>query len=123
MKQRNLGSNPSAPTTEFNMTTCTCDKEMIEDAKRRAVRRIAPYQCDTEGNKLFYVDSFGYRGPFPGECQECYDAMCLARFAVQLNGHAVDCKVTLKREEILEEYKRKSGREVRDEAWKDCECY
>ncbi len=61
--------------------TCTCDKDKIEDAKKRAVRRIAPYECDAEGNKLFYVDSFGYRGPFPGECQECYDAMCAARKA------------------------------------------
>lgn len=54
-------------------TSCSCDKDKIEDAKRRAVRRIAPYMCDEDGTRLFYVDSFGFRGPFPGECKACYD--------------------------------------------------
>jgi len=54
--------------------SCTCDVGMIADAKSRAVRRIAPFMCDAEGNQLFFVDSFGMRGPFPGECVECYDA-------------------------------------------------
>ena len=61
--------------------SCACDKEMIEDAKRRAVKRIAPYQCDIDGTPLFYVDSFGYRGPFPGECITCYRDMCEKRKA------------------------------------------
>lgn len=55
--------------------SCSCDKNKIEEAKVAAVQRIAPYMCDVNGNRLFYVDSFGYRGPFPGECDECYDRL------------------------------------------------
>lgn len=73
--------------------TCSCDKAKIESAKKAAVKRIAPYACDAEGNPLFYVDSFGFRGPFPGECQECYDAMCEARKKAMAFTHADDCAV------------------------------
>lgn len=62
-----------------HIDNCKCDVDQIKETMEAAVKRNAPYQVDKDGNKLFYVDSFGYRGPIPGECSECYDAMSKAR--------------------------------------------
>ena len=58
---------------------CQCDIEKISMTMEAAVKRIAPNEVDKDGNRLFYVDSFGWRGPIPGETDECYQAMSKAR--------------------------------------------
>jgi len=60
---------------DFHLDTCTCDLEKIKETKLAAVKRVAPYYVDKDGNQLFYIDSFGWRGPYPGESQECYKAL------------------------------------------------
>lgn len=62
-----------------HVTGCKCDIDKIKRSMNAAVKRIAPFECDKDGNKLFYVDSFGYRGPVPGETNECYESMSKAR--------------------------------------------
>jgi hypothetical protein len=54
------------------MKKCKCDIELMEKTIKSAVGRQSPYEVDKDGNKLFYVDSFGYRGLIPGETKECY---------------------------------------------------
>ena len=58
---------------------CTCDFEKRQETLDRAEKRVAPFVVDKDGNELFYLDSFGYRGQIPGECDDCYKRMCEAR--------------------------------------------
>jgi hypothetical protein len=51
---------------------CTCDVEKRQAIVNSVARRIAPWAVDENGNQLFYVDSFGWRGRIPGECESCY---------------------------------------------------
>jgi len=62
---------------------CQCDIEKISMTMEAAVGRSSGFETDKDGNKLFYVDSFGWRGPIPGETTECYEAMSKARSASQ----------------------------------------
>ncbi len=64
-----------------HVENCKCDIDKIKETMNAAVKRIAPYEADKDGNKLFYVDSFGWRGPVPGETSECYESMSKARSA------------------------------------------
>jgi hypothetical protein len=54
---------------------CTCDIKKVEETANAAISRIAPYMVDKDKNKLFYMDSFGMRGPVPGECDLCYETL------------------------------------------------
>ncbi len=54
---------------------CTCDVEKRQQIIESVVKRVAPYMVDKDDNKLFYVDSFGWRGLIPGECKVCYDRL------------------------------------------------
>lgn len=58
---------------------CHCDIEKIKTTMNSAVKRVSPWEVDAQGNRLFYVDSFGYRGQIPGESEVCYQAMSKAR--------------------------------------------
>lgn len=53
---------------------CNCNIELMEQIINAVVskNRKPPYECDKDGNPLFYVDSFGYRDLIPGETRECY---------------------------------------------------
>jgi hypothetical protein len=62
-----------------HIENCECNIDTIKTTVEAAISRRAPYEVDKDGNKLFYVDSFGYRGPIPGESPECYQAMSKAR--------------------------------------------
>lgn len=53
---------------------CACDRPLLERTANAAVKRVAPYMVDSEGTKLFFMDSFGLRGQVPGECDACYAA-------------------------------------------------
>ena len=70
---------------------CECDIEKIKETVEAVVKRIAPYEADKDGNKLFYCDSFGYRGPIPGETKECYESMSEARKKANSGNKPDDC--------------------------------
>jgi hypothetical protein len=54
---------------------CTCNLEQRQATVDAAVERKAPWVVDKDGNRLFYVDSFGWRGRIPGECNVCYERL------------------------------------------------
>lgn len=58
---------------------CQCDIDKIKATVESAVTQRSPHMLDKDGNRLFYVDSFGFRGQIPGECKECYEEMSKAR--------------------------------------------
>jgi hypothetical protein len=62
-----------------HVDNCQCDIDKIKETMEAAVSRRAPWEVDKDGNGLFYCDSFGWRGPIPGETDECYQAMSKAR--------------------------------------------
>jgi len=58
---------------------CACDLEKRQATLDNSEKRVAPFVVDKDGNQLFYIDSFGWRGQIPGECDDCYKRMCEAR--------------------------------------------
>ena len=66
-----------------HVENCKCDIDKIKETMEAAVSRIPPHEVDKDGNKLFYCDSFGYRGPIPGETTECYNSMSKTRSEAQ----------------------------------------
>ena len=54
------------------MMMCTCVKRLVAKTKETATRRVGAFLVDAESVPQIYVDSFGFRGKIPGECDECY---------------------------------------------------
>ncbi len=53
---------------------CTCDQDKIDETVKAAVGYKGHRVVDKDGNVLYTVDSFGFRGQFPGEADACYAA-------------------------------------------------
>lgn len=51
---------------------CTCDTAKLDATCKAVYTQRTPWMCDKDGNKLFWVDSFGWRDRVPGECDDCY---------------------------------------------------
>ena len=67
-----VGSIPTVWTMKVHhVEGCTCNLSLINEVIDKVVDRKAPYLVDAEGNPLVYVDSFGFRGKFPGESDIC----------------------------------------------------
>jgi len=63
--------------TEETKTECTCTdhaKKALVLMRTGKVTQVGRVGMDLEGNRLCTVDSFGFRGPFEGECDPCYKA-------------------------------------------------
>jgi hypothetical protein len=51
---------------------CTCDTAKLDATCKAVYTQRTPWMLDKDGNKLFWVDSFGWRERVPGECDDCY---------------------------------------------------
>lgn len=54
---------------------CACSdhaKECLRKMRSREVSQRGRFGIDLDGNQLCTVDSFGFRGRFDGECDDCY---------------------------------------------------
>jgi len=60
---------------DIHVENCKCNLKLIEDTKNKATVRKSGYYVDKDDNRLFFVDSFGFRGQYPGESNECYKAL------------------------------------------------
>lgn len=61
---------------DLHIEGCSCDLDLMEEIKKRSIKRKSNGMIiDSEGNELLYVDSFGMRGPIPGESKDCYNAL------------------------------------------------
>lgn len=60
---------------DVHVNECTCDLEKIQQIKDLVAEEKRSFFIDKDSNKLFYVDSFGWRGSYPGECDDCYAAL------------------------------------------------
>ncbi len=60
---------------DVHLENCTCDLEKIAEIKSIATERKGSWVVDKDDNRLVYVDSFGWRGRYPGESNDCYHAL------------------------------------------------